>query len=66
MSEYKLILGDCIDEIQKFIDAGTKVDLTLTSPPYDEIYDYGGTLIWNNEILRGGYIFRIIYIILDV
>ena len=52
MSEYKLILGDCIDEIQKLIDAGTKVDLTVTSPPYDEIYDYGGTLIWNNEIFK--------------
>lgn len=52
MSEYKLILGDCIDEIQKLIDAGTKVDLTVTSPPYDEIYDYGGTLIWNNDIFK--------------
>ena len=34
MSEYKLINGDCIEEMQKLIDDGVKVDLVLTDPPY--------------------------------
>jgi site-specific DNA-methyltransferase (adenine-specific) len=52
MSEYKLILGDCIDEMQKLIDAGTKVDLTVTSPPYDNIRSYDGTLEWNFDVFK--------------
>lgn len=31
----KLINGDCIEEMQKFIDDGVKVDLVLTDPPYN-------------------------------
>jgi len=34
MSEVKLINGDCIDEMQKLIDDGVKVDMVLTDPPY--------------------------------
>ena len=34
MSEVKLINGDCIDEMQKLIDDGVKVDLIVTDPPY--------------------------------
>ena len=34
MSEYKLINGDCIKEMQKLIDDGVKVDLIVTDPPY--------------------------------
>lgn len=52
MANYELILGDCIEEIPKLIEKNIKVDLTLCSPPYDEIYDYGGTLIWNNDIFK--------------
>ena len=52
MANYDLYLGDCVDEMQKLIDKGTKVDLTITSPPYDEIYDYSGTLIWDYNIFK--------------
>ena len=52
MADYKLILGDCVEEMQKLIKDGTKVDLTITSPPYDEIYDYNGTLIWNFDVFK--------------
>jgi len=34
MSEVKLINGDCIEEMQKLIDDGVKVDMVLTDPPY--------------------------------
>ena len=52
MSEYKLILGDCIDEMQKLIDAGTKVDLTVTSPPYDNTRSYDDTLEWDFDVFK--------------
>ena len=52
MEKVELILGDCIEEMQRLIDNGVKVDLTVTSPPYDDIYDYGGTLIWNNDVFN--------------
>ena len=52
MANFDLCLGDCIEEMQKLIDKGTKVDLTITSPPYDDIYDYNGTLIWNYDIFK--------------
>lgn len=52
MEEYNLINGDCIEEMESLINKGVKVDLTITSPPYDEIYDYGGTLIWDFNIFK--------------
>ena len=30
----KLIQGDCLEEMQKLIDDGVKVDMVLTDPPY--------------------------------
>jgi len=37
----KLINGDCIEEMQKLIDEGQKVDLILTDPPYLMNYHSG-------------------------
>lgn len=37
----KLIHGDCIDEMQKLIDDGVKVDMVLTDPPYLMNYHSG-------------------------
>lgn len=34
MSDYELINGDCIEEMQKLIDKNVKVDLILTDLPY--------------------------------
>ena len=34
MSDYELIQGDCIEEMQKLIDKDIKVDLILTDLPY--------------------------------
>lgn len=52
MPKYNLILGDCIEQMDKLMEDGVTVDLTITSPPYDEIYDYGGTLIWSDEVFK--------------
>ena len=37
MSDCELINGDCIEEMQKLIDDGVKVDMILTDPPYGTI-----------------------------
>lgn len=34
MSKCRLIQGDCLEEMQKLIDDGVKVDMVLTDPPY--------------------------------
>ena len=34
MSKCQLIQGDCLEEMDKLIDDGVKVDLVLTDPPY--------------------------------
>lgn len=47
MGESNLILGDSSEEMQKLIDQGIKVDLTVTSPPYDGLRSYEGDVVWN-------------------
>ena len=42
--------GDCITEMQK-MESGI-IDLTVTSPPYDNLRTYAGTLDWNFEIFK--------------
>lgn len=44
---YELYLGDNVSHMDKLIEQNYKVDLTITSPPYDEISTYMGTLSWN-------------------
>jgi site-specific DNA-methyltransferase (adenine-specific) len=46
----KLIHGDCIEEMAK-MDA-CSVDLTVTSPPYDNLRTYEGSLQWNESIWK--------------
>ncbi len=40
MPEIKLILGDCKEKMKELSDKS--VDLTVTSPPYDDLREYGG------------------------
>ena len=47
-----LIQGDCIQEMQKLINNGVKVDLTVTSPPYDNLRNYNNLLEWDFDIFR--------------
>ena len=44
--------GDCLEVMDKLIDEGVKVDLTVTSPPYDNLRTYEGTLVWNEDIWK--------------
>lgn len=45
-----LIQGDCITEMQKM--KSNIIDLTVTSPPYDNLRTYAGTLEWNFDIFK--------------
>jgi len=48
----KLIQGDCRGEMDKLIAEGVKVDLTVTSPPYDKLRTYNESLEWNETIWK--------------
>ena len=40
-------VGDCIEAMQDMKKKNIKVDLTVTSPPYDNLRTYNNTLEWN-------------------
>lgn len=46
----QLILGDCIEYMKTVPD--NTFDLTVTSPPYDNLRTYDGTLNWNEEVWK--------------
>jgi DNA modification methylase len=46
----RLILGDCLIEMQNIPDKS--IDLIVTSPPYDNLRTYNGSLNWNFEIFQ--------------
>ncbi len=52
MNNIKLYNGDCLEGMDKLIKEGVKVDLTVTSPPYDNLRNYNDTLNWNENIWR--------------
>ena len=41
---------DCLEGLKKLDDES--VDLTVTSPPYDDLRTYGGTLVWGFDIFK--------------
>jgi len=45
-----LLHGDCLEEMAK-MEAGS-IDLTITSPPYDNLRTYEGSLQWNEGIWK--------------
>jgi len=48
----KLIQGDCLEEMEK-IEEGC-IDLTVTSPPYDNLRTYNGNNDqWNEDVWKG-------------
>ena len=49
-NEYSLLSGDCLEGMKEIPDAS--VDLTVTSPPYDNLRTYAGTLEWNFDIFK--------------
>lgn len=43
-----LMLGDCLERMKEIPD--DSVNMTLTSPPYDNLRTYGGTLEWGEHV----------------
>ena len=48
----RLILDDCRNALHQLIDEGVRVDLTVTSPPYDNLRNYNDSLDWNFDIFK--------------
>lgn len=48
--ESKLILGDCSEKLKE-IDSGS-VNLTITSPPYDNLRTYDNSLDWSFDVFK--------------
>lgn len=54
MSDVKLYNGDCLEVMDMLIEQGIKVDLTVTSPPYDNLRSYNGNNeLWNENVWKG-------------
>lgn len=49
-NQYNLILGNNIDELKKLPDGS--INLTVTSPPYDNLRTYHDSLTWNFDIFK--------------
>ena len=45
-----LIHGDCVEEMTKMLEES--IDLTVTSPPYDNLRTYEGSLQWHEGIWK--------------
>jgi site-specific DNA-methyltransferase (adenine-specific) len=51
----RIYLGDCISVLDELIKDGAKVDLTVTSPPYDNLRNYNGYNFDFENIAKGLY-----------
>ena len=49
-SEYSLLFGDCLERMKEIPDGS--IDLTVTSPPYDNLRTYKDSLVWNEGVWR--------------
>ena len=52
MENINLYKGDCLEVMDKLISENIQVDLTVTSPPYDNLRNYEDSLQWNEEIWK--------------
>jgi DNA modification methylase len=50
MPKIKLMFGDCLERMKEIPDKS--IDLVVTSPPYDNLRTYNGTLEWSFEIFQ--------------
>ena len=46
----KLLKGDCLERMKEIADGS--VDLTVTSPPYDNMRTYKGSLEWGEHVWK--------------
>ena len=47
---YYLMFGDCLERMKEIPDGS--IDLTVTSPPYDNLRTYKDSLVWNEDIWK--------------
>ena len=53
MKDINLIHGNCLKEMEQLIREGVQVDMTLTSPPYDNLRTYNGNNnLWNELVWK--------------
>ena len=50
--DYDIYNYDCIEMMDLLIAQGKQVDLTVTSPPYDDLRDYEKSLVWDFDIFK--------------
>ena len=51
-TNFSVYNGDCIDVMAKMVDDGITVDLTVTSPPYDQLRTYNNESTWDFETFK--------------
>lgn len=49
---FKVLEGDSRIKLKELIEEGVQVDLTVTSPPYDDMRTYKDSLEWNLDICK--------------
>lgn len=49
-SDYWLMNGNCLDHFHKIPD--NSIHLTVTSPPYDNLRKYNGSVAWNENVWK--------------
>ena len=47
----EVIIGDCLDVMTRISDQS--IDMVLTSPPYDNLRSYNGSLDWGEHVWKG-------------
>lgn len=52
MADIKLYQGDCLEVMDRLIAEGFKVDLVVTSPPYDNLRTYNNSSVWNFDVFK--------------
>jgi site-specific DNA-methyltransferase (adenine-specific) len=53
MNKVELYNGDCLEVMDRLITDGVKVNLTVTSPPYDNLRSYNGNNeMWNEKVWK--------------
>lgn len=46
-NEINIFNSDCVDIMENMLEHGIKVDLTVTSPPYDDLRTYNNSSTWD-------------------
>lgn len=52
MNQYRLFCGDSREVMNSLVDSGVMVNLTVASPPYDDLRTYKNSCDWNYELFK--------------